>query len=335
LLTPERRENILGVAQVREVFRSSRFGAAAGCMVLEGIVYRHKPIRVLRDEVVVFQGELESLRRFKDDLQEVRHGMECGMAVKGYNDIRVGDKIEVYDVDADKVYVTRIRLGVTTTTGDAEGDVTGEAPVPVLDGVAVEAVLDRFRGEIDQVPSMFSALKKDGRPLYELARKGIEIERPARRVTIHRLTLLAVEENEWTLEAHVSKGTYIRSLAEDIGKLLGCGAHVVMLRRLSLGPFDRPVMVTLEQVEQVLAEGGHDAIDRLLLPPWVGIADWPRVELSENAAYYLRHGQPVRCPGAPSDGEVLVFGQDGTFLGIGAMDDEGRVAPRRLIRALA
>ncbi len=98
LLTPERRENILGVAQVREVFRSSRFGAAAGCMVLEGIVYRHKPIRVLRDEVVVFQGELESLRRFKDDLQEVRHGMECGMAVKGYKDIRVDDKIEVYDV---------------------------------------------------------------------------------------------------------------------------------------------------------------------------------------------------------------------------------------------
>lgn len=98
LLTPERRENILGVAQVREVFRSSRFGAAAGCMVLEGIVYRNKPIRVLREEVVVFQGELESLRRFKDDLQEVRHGMECGMAVKGYNDIRTGDKIEVYEV---------------------------------------------------------------------------------------------------------------------------------------------------------------------------------------------------------------------------------------------
>ncbi|MFO1391798.1 MAG: translation initiation factor IF-2 [Agitococcus sp.] len=98
LLTPERRETILGVAQVREVFRSSRFGAAAGCMVLEGTVYRHKPIRVLRDEVVVFQGELESLRRFKDDMQEVRHGMECGMAVKGYNDIRTGDKIEVYDV---------------------------------------------------------------------------------------------------------------------------------------------------------------------------------------------------------------------------------------------
>lgn len=243
-------------------------------------------------------------------------------------------KFTQYLLDADKVYVTRIRLGVTTTTGDAEGEVMGEAPVPVLDSAAIEAVLERFRGEIDQVPSMFSALKKDGRPLYELARKGIEVERPARRVTIHRLSLLAVEGSEWTLEAHVSKGTYIRSLAEDIGKVLGCGAHVVMLRRLSLGPFERPAMVTLEQVEQALVEGGHAAIDRLLLPSWVGIADWPRVELSENAAYYLRQGQPVRCPGAPSDGDVLVFGQDGTFLGIGAMDDEGRVAPRRLIRAL-
>lgn len=244
-------------------------------------------------------------------------------------------KFTQYLLDADKVYVTRIRLGVTTNTGDAEGEVVGEAPVPVLEGAAIEAVLARFRGEIDQVPSMFSALKKDGRPLYELARKGIEVERPARRVTIHRLTLLEAGHDEWTLEAHVSKGTYIRSLAEDIGKVLGCGAHVVMLRRLSLGPFERPAMVTLEQVEQALSEGGQEAIDRLLLPPWAGLADWPRVELSENAAYYLRHGQPVRCPGAPSGGEILVFEADGTFLGIGAIDDEGRVAPRRLIRAMA
>jgi len=243
-------------------------------------------------------------------------------------------KFTQYLLEADKVYVTRIRLGVVTTTGDAEGEVVSEAPAPVLDGAAIEAVLERFRGEIDQVPSMFSALKKDGRPLYELARKGIEIERPARQVTIHRLTLLGVEGNEWTLEAHVSKGTYIRSLAEDIGKVLGCGAHVVMLRRLSLGPFVQPVMVTLEQLEAVLAEGGHEAIDKLLLPAWAGLDDWPRVELSENAAYYLRHGQPVRCPGAPVEGDVLVFEEGGAFLGIGAMDDEGRVAPRRLIKSV-
>ncbi len=243
-------------------------------------------------------------------------------------------KFTQYLLDADKVYVTRIRLGVATTTGDSEGDIISEAPVPVLDAAAIEAVLERFRGEIDQVPSMFSALKKDGRPLYELARKGIEIERPARHITVYRLALLQADADEWTLEAHVSKGTYIRSLAEDIGKVLGCGAHVVMLRRLSLGPFGQPVMVTLEQVESALAEGGHEAIDKLLLPPWVGLASWPRVELSENAAYYLRHGQPVRCPGAPAGGDVLVFEQDGTFLGIGAIDDEGRVAPRRLIRSM-
>ncbi|MDP2228257.1 MAG: tRNA pseudouridine(55) synthase TruB [Moraxellaceae bacterium] len=243
-------------------------------------------------------------------------------------------KFTQYLLDADKVYVTRIRLGVATATGDAEGEVIREAQVPVLDDAAIEQVLQRFRGEIDQVPSMFSALKKDGRPLYELARQGIEVERPARRVTVHRLTLLASTPDEWTLEAHVSKGTYIRSLAEDMGALLGCGAHVVMLRRLSLGPFVQPAMVTLEQLEQALEAGGHAALDALLLPPWAGLADRPRVELSENAAYYLRRGQPVRAPGLPREGELLVFGEDGQFLGLGAVDDEGRVAPRRLIRSV-
>lgn len=242
-------------------------------------------------------------------------------------------KFTQFLLDADKVYRTRIRLGVRTNTGDAEGEVVATAPVPALDAAAIEAVLGRFRGEIDQVPSMFSALKRDGRPLYELARQGIEVEREARRITIHRLTLIAATAEEWELEAHVSKGTYIRSLAEDIGEVLGCGAHVVMLRRTSLGPFQTPVMVTLEQVEAALEQGGHAAIDALLLPPWAGLADWPRVELSENAAYYLLHGQPVRVAGAPAEGQVLLFEAGGRFLGIGAMDDEGRVAPRRLIKA--
>ena len=206
------------------------------------------------------------------------------------------------------------------------------APVPALETADIEAVLARFRGEIDQVPSMFSALKRDGRPLYELARKGIEVEREARRITVHRLELIAASADEWELEAHVSKGTYIRSLAEDIGEALGCGAHVVMLRRTALGPFKAPVMVTLEQVEATLEQGGHAAIDALLLPAWGGLADWPRVELSENAAYYLLQGQPVRTPGAPREGEVLVFEAGGRFLGIGQVDEEGRIAPRRLIR---
>ncbi|MES2917177.1 MAG: tRNA pseudouridine(55) synthase TruB [Pseudomonadota bacterium] len=241
-------------------------------------------------------------------------------------------KFTQFLLDADKVYRTRIRLGVRTNTGDAEGEVVATAPVPALDAAAIETVLARFRGPIDQVPSMFSALKRDGRPLYELARKGIEVEREARRVTVHRLELIDFSADEWVLEAHVSKGTYIRSLAEDIGAVLGCGAHVVMLRRTALGPFQTPEMVTLEQVEATLEQGGHAAIDALLLPPWAGLADWPRVELSENAAYYLLQGQPVRVAGAPAEGQVLLFEAGGRFLGIGGMDDEGRVAPKRLIQ---
>jgi tRNA pseudouridine55 synthase len=132
-----------------------------------------------------------------------------------------------------------------------------------------------------------------------------------------------VEGNEWTLEAHVSKGTYIRSLAEDIGKVLGCGAHVVMLRRLSLGPFERPAMVTLAQLEQVLADGGQAAIDQLLLPPWAGLADWPRVELSENAAYYLRHGQPVRCPGRRPLAMCWCLSRTAAFWGLGPWTTKG------------
>lgn len=243
-------------------------------------------------------------------------------------------KFTQYLLDADKVYRTRIRLGQRTATGDAEGEVLEEKPVPALDAAAIEAVLSRFRGDIQQVPSMYSALKKDGRPLYELARKGIEVERPARPVTIHRLELLAVDGNDWELEAHVSKGTYIRSLAEDIGAELGCGAHVVMLRRIELGPFTRPVMVTLEQLEAAAESGGMAALDALLLPTWVGLADWPRVELSENTAYYLLQGQPVQVSGVPREGSVLVFEAGGRFLGIGEIDDEGRVAPKRLIRSL-
>jgi tRNA pseudouridine55 synthase len=241
-------------------------------------------------------------------------------------------KFTQFLLDADKVYRTRIRLGQRTATGDAEGEIIAEAPVPVLTADEIEATLARFRGDILQVPSMYSALKKDGKPLYELARKGIEVERAARPVTIYRLVLLQATATEWELEAHVSKGTYIRSLAEDIGEFLGCGAHVIMLRRLSLGPFEQPVMTTLEQLTQA-AEAGQETLDSLLLPAWAGLSAWPRVELSETSAYYLLNGQPVRVTGAPASGQVLIFEGESIFLGIGEMDREGRVAPRRLIRS--
>lgn len=243
-------------------------------------------------------------------------------------------KFSHYLLEADKVYHTRLRLGQKTTTADAEGEITLERPVPALTREALEIVLEDFRGDILQVPSMYSALKQDGRPLYELARAGIEVERAARPVTIHELVLDALEPPFAELTVSCSKGTYIRNLVEDIGEALGCGAHVVELRRLQAGPFRLAQACTREQVAAA-EEHGFPALDALLQPSWAGLDGWPRVELSENSAYYLRHGNPVRASGLPRDGQpVLIFqAPDNEFLGVGAINDDGLLAPKRLLKA--
>ncbi len=234
-------------------------------------------------------------------------------------------------LDADKVYRTKMRLGQKTTTADAEGEVVLERPVPTLTLVEIEAVLAQFRGIQQQIPSMYSALKKDGRPLYELARQGIEVEREARTIHIYRLELLSVEPLFWELEVACSKGTYIRNLAEDIGEALGCGAHVVELRRLASGSFQLQENLTLDHL-RALAEQGFDALDALLLPPWAAMADKPKITLTENTTYYLMQGQPVRANGLPLDGEVLIFDHEQRFLGLGAIDADGLLAPKRLLK---
>ncbi len=244
-------------------------------------------------------------------------------------------KFSQYLLEADKVYFARMRLGQKTTTADADGEIIAEADVPAFSAEQIEAVLSRFRGDIKQVPSMFSALKKDGRPLYELARQGIEVEREARPVTIYRLDLMATEPLFWDIEVACSKGTYIRNLVEDIGEALGCGAHVTVLRRLAAGPFQAAQMVTLEQVRALVEQSGPSGADGLLLQAWAGLEGWPRVELTETAAYYLLQGQPVRAQGAPAEGQVLVFEEGGRFLGVGELTEDGRIAPKRLIRSAA
>ena len=233
-------------------------------------------------------------------------------------------------LDADKVYRTTMRLGQKTTTADAEGDIIQERPIPSLTAAEIETVLAQFRGELQQVPSMYSALKKDGKPLYELARQGIEVEREARTIQIYRLELLAVEPLYWQLEVACSKGTYIRNLVEDIGEALGCGAHVVELRRLASGPFQLQENLSLDDL-RALAEQGFEALDALLLAPWAAMADKPKITLSENSAYYLLHGNPVHVHGLP-DEEVLIFDQDQRFLGLGQMNDDGLLAPKRLLK---
>lgn len=241
-------------------------------------------------------------------------------------------KFSQYLLDADKGYSTVAQLGVTTTTGDAEGEVLERRAVAV-DEAAIQAALPAFRGQIEQIPPMYSALKRDGQPLYKLARAGEVVEREPRSVTIARLELLALQEDRATLEVACSKGTYVRTLVEDLGALLGCGAHVAELRRTQAGPFGLAQAISLEELEAVHAEGGSAALDRFLLPVDSGLEHWPLVQLTQHSAYYWLHGQPVRAANAPKFGLMRVQDDQGRFIGIGEIDDEGQVAPRRLIRS--
>lgn len=249
-------------------------------------------------------------------------------------------KFSQYLLDADKAYRADARLGIITDSGDADGQVIATHPVPAVEREGLARLLaERFTGTISQVPSMYSALKRDGRPLYELARKGITVEREARTVQVRRLMLETLAADTFVIEAEVSKGTYIRSLVEDIGQALGCGAHVTALRRLAAGPFRLAQAVTLEQVERVAAEEGETGLDRLLLPVDVTLDGWPVVTLERENAYHTRRGQAVRPASLPPEGQpgmkVALYEEtdDGqkVFLGIGEISDDGRVKPSRLL----
>jgi tRNA pseudouridine55 synthase len=185
---------------------------------------------------------------------------------------------------------------------------------------------------MDQVPSMFSAIKHNGQPLYKLARQGIEIEREARRVSIYSNELTAFDGLDVELEIHCSKGTYVRTIAEELGETLGCGAHVSALRRRQAGPYCEADLVTFEALEERLGSGTPD---ELLRPISSAVRDWPEVTLSDHTAYYLRQGQPVLVPHAPTSGWVRLLqateGDRERFLGVGQILDDGRVAPRRLV----
>ncbi|MCC4310502.1 tRNA pseudouridine(55) synthase TruB [Alcanivorax marinus] len=241
-------------------------------------------------------------------------------------------KFSQFLLDADKRYQVTARLGVTTETGDADGEVRDTRPVDVSEARALEA-LDRFLGDIEQVPSMYSAIKHNGTPLYKLAREGITVERKPRAVAIHEIRdARLLDGDRLEFEVACSKGTYVRSLVEDVGEVLGCGAHVIGLRRLSAGPYPAERMMTLEQLGEIKAEGGFEALDDYLLPLSTSVADWPRVALGDNAAYYLRQGQPVMAGDRPLEGWVSIYeASTDTFMGVGEVLEDGRIAPRRLV----
>ncbi|MCK6412451.1 MAG: tRNA pseudouridine(55) synthase TruB [Azonexus sp.] len=228
-------------------------------------------------------------------------------------------------LDADKTYEAELKLGVETDSGDAEGQVTATSTVNV-EKAQFLAVLPQFTGPIEQVPPMHSALKRDGRPLYELARQGIEVERAARAVTIHVLDLLDFAGDVARIRVCCSKGTYIRVLAADIGRVLGCGAHLSALRRTRVADLDLANAVTLAELE-ALAEEARPA---RLAPVDALLSSLPQVELDPAAAERFSHGNPVALLPGPG-GKIRVYAA-GRLLGVGEPGTDGRLWPKRLVQ---
>jgi tRNA pseudouridine55 synthase len=230
-------------------------------------------------------------------------------------------------LDADKEYLADVRLGVTTATGDAEGEVLQTRPVS-FDARSLAKALDALRGEIDQVPPMYSALKRGGRPLYEYARAGVEVERAPRRVTIHALEVLERDGDVLRLRVACSKGTYVRVLAEDLGRVLGCGAHLAGLKRTRVGPLSLAQGVAPAALD-ALDEPGRD---RLLQPADTLVAGLPEARLPPAEEQRLLNGQPVRGEAGPP-GATRIYGHTGIFLGLADRTPDGTLHPRRLMRA--
>lgn len=229
-------------------------------------------------------------------------------------------------LDADKSYIATARFGTATSTGDTEGEVLREEAVPDLSEADIQSVLADFEGVIEQVPPMYSALKHEGKPLYQLAREGREVAREARKVTIHSLVLESWNSPRLTFRVQCSKGTYVRTLGEDLAKALGSCAHLESLRRLSVTPFDPDAMVTLDALVEARDSGRH--MD-LLLPIDAGLGHWPRAEITEGQAARFCHGNAVIVDGQ-QPGMVRVYQQDGGILGIGETRDDNQTYPKRL-----
>lgn len=246
-------------------------------------------------------------------------------------------KFSQFLLDADKRYRVIARLGQRTNTSDADGEVVQERPVEFTQE-QLDAALEQFRGDSQQIPSMYSALKYQGKPLYEYARQGIDVPREARDITVYELQFIRWEGDELELEIHCSKGTYIRTIIDDLGEVLGCGAHVIYLRRVQVSNYPSERMVSLEQLQQMVAaaeEAGVEprtVLDPLLLPMDTAASHLPEINLTDVVAAYVLQGQPVQVQGLPAEGMVRInVGEKRRFIGVGEVDDQGRLAPRRLV----
>ncbi len=243
-------------------------------------------------------------------------------------------KLSQYLLEAHKRYRVTAQLGVRTASGDAEGAIIAERIVPDFTQVEIEKILNLFRGEITQIPSMYSALKHQGQPLYKYARQGVDIERKPRCIQIMELKLLAYTETRLELEVYCSKGTYIRTLVDDIGEALGCGAHVSFLRRTSVAGYAEAEMISLEQLEKTVQLDRPEILDVHLTPMMRALPHWPVVELEEHSAFYFKQGQAVMSLSQPQSEWVKVCDKQGQLLGIGQIVDHLKLAPKRLFGSI-
>lgn len=238
-------------------------------------------------------------------------------------------KFSAYLIDASKTYRAICQLGRTTTTADAEGEVTSESAVKVS-VEDITTVLSQFVGCIDQIPPMHSAVKHKGQRLYRLARKGKEVERNARKIEIYSLQLVGFEGSQLEMDVHCSKGTYIRTLAEDIGKTLGCGAYLAGLRRTGVEPFWHQTSYSLDDLRE-LYEQGPDYLDRCLLPVNSALVDLPELIVETAVADFLKQGRVVLVDEPPLAGLISLVLENGQFIGIGQASSDGKISPKRLM----
>ncbi|MBI3546163.1 MAG: tRNA pseudouridine(55) synthase TruB [Gammaproteobacteria bacterium] len=292
------------------------------CAAVSGVLLLDKPVGLTSNQA------LQTAKRLLNACKAGHTGSLDPIAT-GLLPLCFGEatKLSQFLLDADKRYWAVFRLGQSTTTYDSEGEVTATRPVrSVLRDI--QQSLHSFQGAIEQIPPMYSAIKHAGEALYKLARAGVEVERAARPVTVHEIKVLDFQDNLLTLEIACSKGTYIRSLAHDLGEALGCGAHVVQLRRLSVGDVDIEKVVSLERLQ---ALPGPTECAELLQPVDSMLGAIPAINLTPLAAHYLKQGQAVTARHQCVPGWVRLYDGEQRFLGMGEVQDDGRVAPRRLL----
>ena len=300
---------------------------------VNGVLLLNKPIGLTSNKV------LQKVR-WLFDANRAGHTGALDPLASGVLPLCFGEatKFSQYLLESDKYYRSTYTLGISTATGDSEGEIISQQDASKITQQEVEEKIKDFQGEIDQIPSMYSALKHKGQPLYKLARQGIEVDRPARQITIFDYRIIdfrAGANPEVDVEVHCSKGTYIRSLAEDLGAALGCGAHVSALHRFKAGPFDESQTVSLSELEKLKEAGSVEKLDQLLKPVDTPVSDYPAVEFDQITAGYFQLGQAIISNKAFRQGQegdiVRVFRTGGTFLGIGMVTEDGKVAPKRLI----